>query len=186
MKKITATIIVLSLFYSLSAQEDSTKLKSVKEEKNRIYKTWISLINSSDKVKGVFYDVQDSSITVSNSASVKDYSEGKFELSYINYKTIDVVKTRVMNKVGKGAAIGMGIGFITGVLIGIISGDDNPEEVVFPTSAGQKALSGGIFLAIGGAGIGALVGSIKIKIPINGNPGNFNRSKSRLKKYSFR
>ena len=41
-------------------------------------------------------------------------------------------------------------------------------------------------MAVGGTVLGGLVGSIRIRIPINGSMDKFNRSKNRLKKYTIR
>jgi hypothetical protein len=43
----------------------------------------------------------------------------------------------------------------------------------------------GSLLAVSGVLTGALIGMLEHKIPINGNMGNFNRNKSRLKKYTL-
>lgn len=186
MKKFYVTAIILCLFYSLSAQQDSTDIPTGMEEKKiKLYKTWISLNNSSDKIKGVLYEVQDSSITVSNSVFREDYVTNNLKLSKISYNKIDNLKVRAKNNVGKGALIGSITGMLTGVIIGLIAGDD-PEDYILSTSAEEKAVIAGVTLGIGGAAVGAMCGLIRIKIPINGNLGNYNRNKSKLKKYSFR
>jgi hypothetical protein len=50
----------------------------------------------------------------------------------------------------------------------------------------EKALISGVPLAVGGAGIGALIGSIKIKIPINGSINSYNRNKNKLGEYPIK
>ena len=188
MKKFIVTAVVLCFFYSLSGQEDSSRLqKTEKEKKFKIYKTWISF-NKEPKVwngaLGVLYEINDSSIIVSNSLVKKDYSTGNFKLSKINYNNIDYVKLRAKNNVGKGALIGTISGLLIGGFLGYVSGDDNPEGL-FAMTAGDKAVVAGVGLAICGAAIGALCGLIQIKIPINGNLENFNRNKNKLKKYTI-
>ena len=64
MKKFIVTAVVLCFFYSLSGQEDSSRLqKTEKEKKFKIYKTWISF-NKEPKVwngaLGVLYEINDS------------------------------------------------------------------------------------------------------------------------------
>lgn len=187
MKIFTLTAVLLSSFYSLSAQEDSAKLFPGKDENRfRIYKVWVSLNNDPEIFKGALYEIKDSSIQVSNSIIKKDYTTGKFDLSKINYNNINIVKTRVKNSVGCGILIGAFAGFAIGGLIGILSGDDDPEVIYFASTAKEKAIGNGICLSIIGGSIGAIVGNIKVKIPINGNLGNFNINKIRLKKYSIR
>ena len=123
---------------------------------------------------------------VSSSIMKKDYIKGKFDISKINYNRIDIVKTRVKNSVGRGILIGAVTGFAIGGLIGILSGDDNPDEIYFASTAEEKAKEDAIILAIFGGSIGAVVGNVKVKIPIKGNMENFNRHKNKLKKFTIR
>lgn len=186
MKKITLFALLLSYFYCLSAQDDSAKFLTVKDiNRFKIYKTWISVFNDS-KINGILYEVKDSSILVSNSIMKQDYINGNFDLSQINYNRIDIVKIRAKNSVGKGTLIGALTGFAVGGMLGILSGDDDPEEVYFASTAEQKAVGNAVVMSILGVGIGAIVGSIKVKIPIKGNMEDFNRSKNKLKKYTIR
>jgi hypothetical protein len=185
MKKFTLTAVVLCLFYSLSGQEDSARLRiTEKDKKLKIYKTWISLNNEPKVFKGALYEINDSSIMVSNSFVKKDYSTGNFTLSKINYNDIENVKLRAKNNVGKGALIGTISGLLIGGLIGYLEGDDPPEDW-FAMTAGDKAVTAGVGMAACGAAIGALCGLIQIKIPINGNLGNYNRNKNRLNQYTI-
>ena len=185
MKKFTLTTIVFCFFYSLSAQEDITNLTlSIDTGKKVIYKTWISLNNGQNTIKGALYEVNDSSILVSNSFRKNDYSTGKFNVTTINFNNINLVKIRQNNSLRKGALIGSITGFVVGALIGLISGDDPPGFLSF--SAGEKALMYGFPMAIGGTGLGELVGSIRIRIPINGSIKIFHENNSRLKNYSYR
>ena len=187
MKIFIVTAILLSSFHFLSAQDDSpTLLLSNGEKRFKIYKTWVSLNNDPKILKGVLYEIKDSSILVSNSIIKEDYKTGKFELLKIDYQNIDIVKTRVNNSLGLGILKGAVAGFAIGALIGILSGDDNPDEIYFPSTAERKAVVGGIILSLIGGNIGAMVGNIRVKIPINGNIGNFNRNRIRLKKYTIR
>ena len=51
-----------------------------KSPKPKIYKTWISLNAAPFDVKGVLYEVKDSSVSVSNSLVVLDYSTDNFNV----------------------------------------------------------------------------------------------------------
>ena len=187
MKRILLCIIVLCFYYSLNAQKDSTSHWSEKDEKGfKIYKTWISLNNDSETVKGALYNITDSSLLVSSSLIKQDYTTGNFQITKLNFTNVDLVKVRSKNRVVKGALIGTVAGFFLGAMLGLIEGDDNPEDVYFPSTAAQHAMENGFILAIGGAGIGSLCGSIKIKIPINGSIGNFNSNKRKLEKFAVR
>jgi hypothetical protein len=185
MKKIVLIFLAFFLIPCLlSAQEDSSKLPTGINEKGfKIFKTWISLKNEPNILEGALYEIKDSSILVSNSILKDDYINGEFELSKIDFNNIDLVKIRRKNSMLFGALIGAATGFGAGGLIGLISGDDPPG--FFSFSAGEKALLLGFSLAVGGAGIGTLDASLKIKIPINGSIQTFNKNKERLKKYSY-
>jgi hypothetical protein len=66
------------------------------------------------------------------------------------------VSTARSRHTGQGAAIGALIGFASGGLMGLASGDDPPGFLAF--TAGEKALILGVGLAVPGLVIGALVG----------------------------
>ena len=175
---------LLCYFLVLAAQKDTVK-------KSKINKVWISLNDESPRLKGVLYETKDSSIMVSNSFQTADYASGKFEVSKINYNNIDHVKIRIKNSVLNRALIGAVTGFTIGVLAGFIEGDDPPRNgldmrIFSPhMTAESKAIVYGIGYAFCGAGIGALVGTIKLRIPINGDISKFNRNRSKLKRHSF-
>ena len=53
-------------------------------------------------------------------------------------------------------------------------------------SAGQKAVIGGVSLAIPGALVGMLVGAVKVVIPIEGSLIKYKDQRQKLQKYSTR
>ena len=182
MKKfVFIAVILLCIPFLSSAQEDNIP---------KIYKAWITLNNNSPEVKGVLYDIKDSSISLTNSFSFSgaDYLSGNFKLTTINYNNIYRIKTRRNNSVVAGVLLGTSAGVITGAIIGGSQGDDPPCAsfiCLFRMTAKDKALLGGVLGAFAGAGVGALSGLITIKIPINGNIQTFNKNKDRLRKYSY-
>ena len=174
-------LIVLCCLNSLNAQDTIQMIK--------IYRTWVSLNREPFKIKGVLYEIKDSSILVSSSVVIQDYSTNRFKIVKLNINNIETIKTRRKNSIGKGVLIGAVSGFVVGGLIGLIDGDDPPcptdSWFCMRFTAEEKALMAGVPLAVGGAVIGALIGSIKVKIPINGSINNYNRNKNKLKKYSI-
>ena len=152
------------------------------------YQTWISIYSSAYDMKGTLYEIKDSSILIAG-YSLAYPSRDISEMINLHINDIETIKVRRSGKIGLGCLIGAAIGLATGVTIGLIEGDDPTVDISgfvvggFMT-AGKKALMYGIPLGVGGAGIGAAIGSLKIKIPINGNMDNFNKNKSKLKKYS--
>ena len=178
-------VIFLCFHFLLYAQGDSIKLwLSSDTGRKMIYKTWISFNNGQNTKKGVLFEVNDSAVLVSNSLLKKDYSLGKYNITKFSFNNIDHIKIRMKNSVRRGSLIGFVTGFVVGGLTGLISGDDPSGFLSF--SAKEKALLYGFSMAVGGTGLGELIGSIKIKIPINGSMDKFNRNKSRLKKYTIR
>lgn len=175
-------LIALCCLNTLSAQEFTQKTK--------LYKTWVYLNTEPFKVKGVLYEVTDSTLLVSNSLVIQDYNTNKFEVVKLNVSNIEEIEIRRKNSIINGVFIGALSGFALGGMIGLISGDDPPcpsrALLCLSFSAGEKALLAGIPLSIVGAGFGALAGSFKIIIPIDGNNHLFNANKNRLKEYSIK
>jgi len=175
--------IVLCFLNSLNAQDSI--------QKKNIYRTWVYLNKDPFEIKGALYEIKDSSISVSNSLVKKENSTEGLKISELNIYYVETIKARRNNNIGRGVLIGTASGLFTGAMIGLISGDDPPCDnlgcILYPPlTAGEKALSNGVVLGICGAGVGALVGSFKIKIPINGNIETFHKSQNRLRKYSYK
>jgi len=55
-------------------------------QKNKIYRTWIELNREPFKTKGALYELKDSSILVSNSLVIQDYSTDRSEYMTKNRK----------------------------------------------------------------------------------------------------
>ena len=175
----TLTFIFIVLFcasFSSSAQEDSLKSST-------IYKTWINL-GGGREIKGTIYQIRDSSILFANTFKKTDLlSPGKSDIQTINDNRIYLVTCR--KELWPGAVIGMVTGIISGVIIGQLTwkkGDD-PMEDYRPFAS----LVFGTLFTIPGAVAGIIVTDIvfTLRIPVSGNFENFNKSKSRLKKYSY-
>lgn len=145
----------------------------------KIYKTWVSLNNEPFKIKGVLYELKDSSISISSSVVIEDYIENNFETMNLHIYNIKSIQTRRKNSIGRGIWIGAVSGFATGGLLTLLYGVGDFWDFHDGT------LMAGVPLAVIGAGIGALVGSIKIEIPINGSMDRYNLKKKKLKKYSL-
>ena len=62
--------------------------------------------------------------------------------------------------------------------MGLASGDDDKGFIRF--SAEAKAIGAGTFFSIPGALIGGIIGSAKVKIPINGNHRTMKNQKGKL------
>jgi hypothetical protein len=171
-------VILLNISLISVAQQDTV-------QRSRIYKTWISLNNQiwtsfdnkESQIKGLLYEVKDSSILISNSFVKQDYLKGNFKVTYIDFKNINDVRIRGKYNIAIGTTIGTLLGVIGAV--GIAQGIAREDEF-----AGAMVLVGTPVIAVG-AGIGALFGAMRIHIPINGSFENFKRNESRLEKHSY-
>lgn len=175
----TISLVLLIVFFCinfLNAQDAIGKKK--------IYRTWVSLNEYPFKVKGVLYEINDTSILVSGSLVIKEYETNKPEVVELYDHNIETIKTRQYNNVARGIFKGTIIGFGIGGMIGLISGDD-PPNVLWPWTAGEKAIIYGGSLAVCGACIGGGLGLIKVKIPINRSAETFNENINKLKSYSY-
>jgi len=174
-KVLIPIIFVLFHFHSSIAQTGSITPK-------KLYKTWIKTINIPQEMKGVIFEITDSSILVSNSLRIMDYYNGKFELKKVDAGDLKTIKIRTNYNNGEGAKIGYYSGLIIGGVIGCIyywsspGGDDS-----ITVDSGLGALLG---LILGGI-IDALIPA-NIKISINGNQEQFSRNKDILRLYSVK
>ena len=176
----TIISIILTGFICLNPlnAQDSIQAKD-SNQKIKIYRTWVSLKSDPYKIKGVLYEIKDSSIFISNSMVKKDYSIDRFEVVEIQINNILKIKIRRKNSMLNGIWIGALSGFVVGGVLGLMSDDSD-----YMSSEGM-AIYGGAFFAGIGAGVGGLFGLLKIGIPINGSMDNYNRNKDKLKKYSI-
>jgi hypothetical protein len=140
---------------SVLARAQKKFITSVKMQDNRV-------------VNGSVYAVTDSQLILIKSSGAR-YT--------IPAENIQSFTLRRKNSVGRGALIGFCAGALTGVIIGLASGDDKIQgpsdndpwgigaavSNAFAMTAGQKAIAGGILLGSTGAVVGMLVGAIAKK-----------------------
>lgn len=166
MKKVF--LIGLIICYSLlsGAQQNDNK-------RTTVYKTWIKLNKSPQIVKGVLYEIGDSSIFVSESIYNSTLQEYRFN-------DIGLMKVRRGNSIRRGIYRGAGFGFVSGII----------ASVSFVGDA--SVLTGPLYLMLGityggvGAGVGALAGTIKDRIPIKYSYENFEKYRGNLQDYSYK
>ena len=171
MKLITVfTLFLLCCLSTAEAQEFS--------KKDNKYKVWITLIDKPYEVNGVLYELKDSTLLISNYKTFSEFIVENSPTIELDISNIDLIEARKRKRLGIGIIIGAASGFAVGSIIGLARGDDAES------SAGEKAMIGGVSLAIPGASVGMLVGSVKISIPIEGSLLNFKNNKKDLLKYS--
>ena len=167
---IITTLLLCCCLGSLKAQDYG--------KKNNKFKTWITLLDEPYEVNGILYALKDSSILLSNYKTYSEFIVDNNPTIELRVDNISLIETRKRNRMTKGIIIGAVSGFAVGGLIGLARGDD------MDSSAGEKAIKGGISLAIPGALIGMLVGTVKVSIPIDGNLSIYKKLKKDLHQYS--
>ena len=168
MKKLVLILILFICSNYLKAQ-DSIQLPSCK------YQSWVSLINTDINIRGVLYEVRDTSVVMMHLFKNEDIGLRKLTISNINYNMINLVQTRKKQAPLAGALYGC----LGGAIAGGICGHSSD---IFQ---GLATITFGILGGILGSGIGALVGLHRNQFIINGDKRNFEVSKANLKKYSY-
>jgi len=171
-KTVTIMKVLLSFFLLVFISGHFAFSQDNPSKKQKAYQAWIKLNNNSLVAKGFLYQVGDSSVYLVNSLwdpEPREFTSANMEL----------LKIRRDKSVRRGAITGSVAGATTGiVLINTIEG--GLSYLTVPAST----LSGLLF-GLMGAGIGALSGSIKDRIPVQGNPDNFLKYKGSLLDYSW-
>ena len=156
------------------------------------FKTWVLSIDKTQQKTGPVYlfELKDSSISVCRDL-MYSYAVRPWECRELNIPVfyIEEIRIRDQNKtlvhtitgLLQGAALGSGIGY----MIGYSGGDDQPG--LFSLSAREKGKIGGLVGACSGAVSGAIIGAnVKIKIPINGDVGMYQKKLNKIREYSMK
>lgn len=157
-------VFLLALSNNLKAQNNSKKFKP--------YKVWITTIDGT-KTSGILYtaNAQEVKISEHNFATSSN-------LTSIDAENIAHIKIRKKGKIGKGTWIGAASGVGFGVLFGIAIEDDDGWE-------GLVATGTGLFFGIVGTSVGAGVGALKKRIPIDGDMEKYQSNLSYLQAISL-
>lgn len=146
----------------------------------KIYETFVYLNNQKSIVKGILYEIKDSTLLIANSVSKTNYLTGNFQTSNIDIKNIQVLSLRRTNNIKRNAFIWGGIGLAAPLILLFTSGESSQDPLIQ-----FVAYTSAPILSLVGAGAGALLGSMRINIPIDGKYENFKENELRLKKYSI-
>ena len=171
MKKIKFSLVIFLCATHLTIAQNT-------KEDIKVHKVWISLVNSSNIIKGNLYAVDENAVKIIDNKSF-DLSN----LQIISPSQIEQIKIRRKGKVGNG----VWIGGLTGLGIGLVSGllSEDESDKWFGFSPGEKAVINGILLAPVGAGVGTLIASKKEVITINGDTESYKSQMHILRSYSF-
>jgi len=167
-----ATLLILCNLISGQAQD-------LGKDYNK-YKVWVTLADEPFEVNGILYELKDSTLLLSNYKTYDKFIVNNNPTIELHISNIELIEARKRNRLAKGIIIGTASGFAIGGIIGLARGDDEDS------SAGEKAIKGGVSLAIPGALIGMLIGSVKVSFPIEGSLSNYKNHHKKLQKYSTR
>ena len=174
LKKTTAIILFLFLFYSIAESQKGNKV-------------WIKTYDEPFFMHGTLYTVSDSTISILTLPKLYgDYYIKKQETVDLSISNIKTISLRSKKSIYNGMIIGTIVGFTAGTIIA--SSKPNPE-FSSPTHAtfmyrflyDDTVMYGGAVGGLVGCIAGGLLGSIKIKIPINGNKENYYKNYKKIK-----
>lgn len=173
-------VCIISIFFiSNSFAQDKSDINRIKSNKD--YKIWL-YSNTGQLGNGDLLKALDDSIVL-----FKNYK--KTNLKSFAVEDIKEIRLRRKSRVAAGMAFGAIGGFLSGLAIGYTQGDDKnapsgPLNFSINFSKKEKGYFYGIVGIIPGALIGGLIGSIKLKIPINGNKSKYREAQDKLKSIS--
>jgi hypothetical protein len=145
------------------------------KQKVKVHKIWVDLLDGS-KIKGNLYSADKYGIKVVNNTDSES-------LTIIKAANIDKVKIRRKGKIGNSILIGAGAGVAFGGLLGFVSGDDEPG--LFSFTKEEKAGGGAVAFGVLGTGVGALIGTKKEKIFMNGDINKYVEHLKIIQSYSM-
>lgn len=134
------------------------------------YMAVIERLGSKDPVRGLLYQVGDSSVVVFL-GNPKQIEESSMDDKFATVAATDIyrIKLRPAGKVAKSAKKGAIYGTVAGLALGALEAAAYESDPWLEAETGEFLLAGAISGAITGTIYGAIIGSIKTKIPIDGN-----------------
>ena len=167
-------------------QRDSIpgKIRGDSRHRIKLYQVWLKQPDVAIQLKGALFETKDSSLLLSNSLNIKDYREGKYEVRQVDVRNINIIKIRKKGNIGKGTWIGAVSGFAVGGILGYWSYRTHPGSYTMDNPTTIALLITGA-CGIAGTCLGAALGSVKIRIPIQGSQAKFKYSSIKLKKHSI-
>lgn len=135
---------------------------------------WVIFTDSSE-IRGLLYSATEAGILLTSDNVNNTIDPAK----------ISAIKIRRKGNVSKGAYFGAAGGAVVGFASGIISGDDK-EEDWFGFTKEEKGAMGALLLAPIGSGVGALMGTKRISIPINGNTETYRAQLATIQRYCLK
>ena len=149
------------------------------------YNCWVFGNDSvSDIVrKGYIDSTTNSGIIFSFSSTKNNFLPKNRVLVYRDISSIDKIKIRRNKSVQRGILIGAGAGFLLGAALGFAGVPEYGVLNSLPPE--QNAAAGGLTFFIPGIVIGGVVGSFRIKIPLNKNQQQYEKYRRAIDSYSI-
>jgi len=145
----------------------------------------LNLQSTPTTIVAKLYDLQDSGLLISKTSKVDLYRNGDFETTELKYPEIKFVSYRNNQRIiSYAVALGV-VGFISGAIIGSNIKNRTEDDWDGGWYTGKLLDFMGYGFAIG-AGTGALTGSIKTRISIDGIFDKYQKNKLRLQKQSVK
>jgi len=189
MKTINSQITIMKsifIFISLLLLMDvSTVIAQNDSLKKPVYRCNIELINPTNHIEGDIIDIEDSFLVV-NKSYIKNKEKllmDNFQLMKIPSIRIDEVSAWKKGSAGRGLLIGSLTGAFVGSLVALATYKEPPDGSWIVISKGETILGGTIFGFVSGGLIGLVIGSIRIKIPINGKQDKFDSARKQYQSY---
>lgn len=114
-------------------------------------------VSSGRTISGYVYSIGDTSLQLSREMRFLRLSDSVIaDGTRFRYTDLSTVVLHKKGVIGRSTLIGFCIGAGVGALIGLASGDDDPNKNFLAYSAGQKAVGGAILVG----GVGAIAGLI--------------------------
>ncbi|WP_200975227.1 hypothetical protein [Echinicola sp. 20G] len=160
MKKALSLFLISFALINLAVAQITPKIRQ--------YDMWLTSNASNQSMKGYLFEVRPSSILTTES-----FPEASSVHSRINEHDIEDIRTlefRKQGKLGKSIIFGAIIGTAVGLAVGKMDDPNCDDANGMCTRTNINVVLGGMAL---GGGIGALLGSRKIKIPLNGKKENY-------------
>jgi hypothetical protein len=172
MSHTATTFAILFISFTAIAQSDTTAKKQLPS---------LATVQTTGgtKIKGWFYKMDDDKIYLlpASNKSLKLFSLGNAELNNgmipLQVSEIQTVSLQKKGAAGRGAILGLGIGALTGVIVGFAEGDDPVTPYTgtfgdifiavgnaFAMTAEEKAVANGLALGVTGALTGYLIGKL--------------------------
>lgn len=169
-------------FSGCSQHNDDTE-KSIRKmyTSRKFYFSWIKVLENTEPIEGGLYKLQDSSVLLIPKVIFRNKLYTEVTYMDIAIDNIELIKVRRRGRVGRGAAIGavsgFGMGFITGFFLS--------KDAVYFSQVQAGAILGGLAV-IPGVIIGTVIGTIQVKVTLNGSIETYNTKRTELQKYTMK